>query len=712
MSTSSLYEPDEDEEASDSEVDSRNRRQGFPASSPPLQALRIESSDESEGENRRTSQHSRSSKGLRYSAHRNRRRGFTKDAIESYRQLLKDMINDVSGIPKFDEAETHQPTQNGAVTWSSSEKDVFFNTLARKGMDGISDISKAIGTKSELEVLDYIKLLQSGLEHQHLLERHTRTIVLGDVPAAAEISQECCEALDEFAEVLSLEEQASEDTLGRKAHQDNWIIDHERAEQIEQQLETQEPSDGQAESSIALSAGLLNITRWIKLSERCFMNFGGSRMEDNWVNIAYADESPSLTCDAFADFYALAVTITRRLVQSSIFFAMSRIRDISWGNREIARVVKPRDVRAALDVLNMKSDTFDFWIGVARRCNLDVADIRHRKGWTTNYMSYDEVETALSGSIASREESASRHLSETQGEVTDEDEDDDDEMSEVLSSPRSGSHSSPPASEDEGVAPDHEPSEDTHAEHIDQQTSKTEELRIWQLLGQHAPSGMEPVIKLEDGDRVLDSSLIESRKPVGARKRKEDLVDWRDRVLYRSEWEEYGYGIFEIEETLDQNRRKRQRIEDTGHSKSSALQVRKWRENVDLDSNHEDGHGKSSTGDIASDAYENYTDENDDEDDASVDLSNGGMQLDPASEASAHHMHDDHDHDLNPHIEDHNEPEESPSASSSDHVQEVIDPQDEGQGDPSLMSTGQSEDGTRLPSQPGSSNSHELDDSE
>ncbi|GAD97285.1 hypothetical protein ANI_1_1590064 [Paecilomyces variotii No. 5] len=709
MSTTSLYEPDEDEEASDSDVDNRDRRQGFPASSPPLQGLRIESSDESEAESRKTRQRSRSSKGLRSNAHRSRRREFTKDTIDSYRQLLQDMINDASGDPKSNEGEAHHPSQNGAVTWSSREKDVFFNVLARKGMDGIRDISNSIGTKSELEVLDYIKLLQSGLEHQHLLERHTRTIVLGDVPAAAELSQECCGALDEFAEISGLEEQAAEDALGRKAHHDNWIIDHERAEQIEQQLETQESSDNQAETSIALSAGLLNITKWIKLSERCFMNFGGSRIEENWVNMAYADESPSLTCDAFADFYALAVSITRRLVQSSIFFAMSRIRDISWGNREIAQVVKPRDVRAALDVLNMKSDAFDFWIGVARRCSLDVADIRHRKGWTTTYMSYDEVETALSGSIASREESASRHASEAQEEIVDEiAENNDEELSEVLSSPRSGSHTSLPDSEDGETAPDPEISEDTHAEHIDQQISKSEELRIWKLLGQQAPSGMEPSIKLEDSGRLQTPSLIESRKPTGARKRKEDLVDWRDSVLYRSEWEEYGYEIFEIEDTLDQNVRKRRRVEDTSHSKLRALQFRKWCENVDHDSNHEDERGQSRTGDTVTDAYENYTDENEDEDDASVDLSNGVMELDPASEASAHHMHE-HDHDLNTHMEDHNEPEESHPASSSDHVQEAIDSQE---GDLSPMSTAHLEDGTRLHSHFGSSISHEFHDSE
>ncbi|KAJ9292845.1 hypothetical protein DTO271G3_8420 [Paecilomyces variotii] len=716
MSTTSLYEPDEDEEASDSDVDSRVPRQGFPASSPPLQGLRIESSDESGGENRKTRRRSRSSKGLRYNAHRSRRRGFTKEAIESYRHMLTDMINDVSAGPQFHEGETHHPSQNGAVTWSSSEKDVFFNVLATKGMNGIREISGTIGTKSELEVLDYIKLLQAGLEHQHLLERHTRSIVLGDVPAAVEVSPECCEALDEFAEILALEEQASEDIAGRKKHHDNWIIDREKAEQIEQQqLEIQNTSDKQAESSIALSASLLNISKWIKLSERCFMNFGGSRIEDNWVNIAYADESPSLTSDAFADFYALAVSITRRLVQSSIFFAMSRIRDVSWSNREISRVVRLRDVRAALDVLNMKSDTFDFWIGAARRCSLEVADIRHRKGWTTSYMSYDEVETALSGSVASRERSVSRHPSEDQTQEVDEMEDEEEEefsaeeISENLSSPGSEPHSD----EDEETAPDPENLEDIHAESLDQQISKTEELRIWQMLGHHVPSGPEPPIKLEDGGRMQNPNPNPTglRKPIGERKRKEDLIDWRDRILYRSEWEEYGYEIFEIEDELDQNRRKRRRVEDARGSKSSTLQVRKWRENIDHDSSDQN---ERSAADITTDAHENHTDQH--EDDQSTDLSDGGMELDPASEASAHRILDEHDHERErkPDEEDRDGSQASHPPSSSGHEQQVLDPQGEKGDQPSPMSTGQSEEEeeARPPSHSVSPSPHELGDSE
>lgn len=712
MSSSSLYEPDEDEEASDSDFENRAPRQGFAASSPPLQGLRIGSSDESEGENTKSRRRSRSSRGTRTNAHRSRRRGYTKEAIDSYHQMLTDMINDVSAGPKFEEGDTHHPSQIGAVTWSSSEKETFFNLLARKGKDGIEEISNAIGTKTKLEVLDYIKLLQTGLERQHLLERHTRTIVLGDVPAATEVGPECCEALDEIAEILALEEQASENTSGRRMHGDDWIIDRESAEQVEEQSEAQENADGQAKSSIALSASLLNISKWIKLSERFFMNFGGSRIEDNWVNLAYEDESPSLTSEAFADFYALAVSITRRLVQSSLFFAMSRIRDVSWSNREIARAVRPRDVRAALDVLNMKYDTFEFWIGVARRCNLDVADIRHRKGWVTDYMSYEEIETALSGSVASRERSVSQRPSEYQTQDIDEmeqEEEDAEDISEVLSSPGSGSHSPSLVSEGEEIVSDSENLEDTHAEYVDQQSSRAEELHIWKMLKQSGPS-IESPIKLEDGDQIPDSTA--PRKPTGERKRKEELVDWRDRTLYRSEWEEYGYEIFEIEDKLHQNRRKRRRVEDTVANRSSASQVQKWRENIDHDNSHQDKRSRTRAEDTA-DTSENYTEEENENEEVELDYdsSDGGMELDPAPAPEANIHSADHDHDAQSDREGELE-DESPSAESrppfsSDHEQLAFD---QGEDIHSSISASNSDD-EPLPSYPLSPR-HETDDSE
>ncbi|KAL1984632.1 hypothetical protein VTN96DRAFT_8854 [Rasamsonia emersonii] len=582
MSTTSLYEPDEDDEVSDSDARSPPERSGSS-----LSRLRQSSSPEQDEENDPSATLSRASQTASSRLRAIRRKGLTAAAADAYRAILREAVDDLSP-PAFESLEfEYNPRvcyQLGVVTWNIYEREMFFNLLARKGKNAIREIADAIPSKSELEVQEYLKLLHKGSELQQLHERHHRSTTLLDIPAAAEISDECCLALDEFSEYVALKEQEADDKAGTKKHGDFWIIDGDKARQVEQLMASHDSPP--PESSIFLTASLLNIKRWIQLSERFFMNFGGSRFEDNWVNIAFKDESPSLTADAFADFYALTVSITRRIVQSTLFFAMSRIRNVSYHK---VKNVKPRDVRAALDVLNMKHNSFDFWVGLARRCNLEVADIRHKKGWKAVYMGYDEVEDALSGRrlfSKSRERSASRQRmnqndekEEHDDEEIDEDDDDpiddeedeyveedDDDESSPPPSPRS-THSLASSVFDEEA---HADEEDIYTEYIDQQRSRDEELRIRELLQCPLMDTFPPIIKTEDDHAAAPP------KPVAGRKRKEDLVDWRERTLYRSEWEEYGRSLSAINEELAENRRKRRRLENpTPFTRSSRRELRR-----------------------------------------------------------------------------------------------------------------------------------------
>lgn len=579
MSTASLYEPDEDDEASNS--DSRNppERSG---SSP--SRLRQSSSLEQDEENDPSASLSRASQTANSRLRAIRRKGLTAASADAYRAILKEAVDDLS--PPAFEYNPRVYYQLGVVTWNINEREMFFNLLARKGKNAIREIADAIPSKSELEVQEYLKLLHKGLELQQLHERHHRSTTFLDIPAASEISDECRLVLDEFAEYVALREQEADDKAGTKKHGDFWIINADKAKQVEELLALHDSPP--QESSIFLTASLLNIKRWIQLSERFFMNFGGSRLEDNWVNVAFKDESPSLTADAFADFYALAVSITRRIIQSALFFAMSRIRNISYHK---AKKVRARDVRAALDVLNMKHNSFDFWVGLARRCNLEVADIRHKKGWKADYMEYDEVEDALSGRrlfSKSRERSDSRQrLDQKDNEEEPEDdeenddddddpvndkddeyveEEDDDDKSSAPSSPLS-THSLASSVFDEEA---HADEEDIYAEYIDQQRSQDEEHRIRELLQCPLMDTLPPIVKTEDDHAAAPP------KPVAGRKRKEDLVDWRERTLYRSEWEEYGRGLSAINEELAENRRKRRRIEHPApFTRSSRRELRR-----------------------------------------------------------------------------------------------------------------------------------------
>ncbi|RLL93928.1 hypothetical protein CFD26_100605 [Aspergillus turcosus] len=556
MSSSSVYEPDEVEEASDSDIESRYSGTKFPASSPPVDDFKRLDSTES-GDRDTPEVIPRATRGTRAQILDTLRTSLVIGCVDAYTAEFAEAANNT--VPSTVGSENYNPTQNGVAIWTSQEKEVLFSMLDRKGKNGVAEIAQAIGSKSELEVQEHLKLLHRGLERQHLRDQHSRTIVLGEVPAALEISQECCKALDNYSELLALEEQRAEDVVGRKLHQNVWIVDREIAEMVEEQLEERDetPLPG---SSVYVTAEFFNIKKWIRLSERFFMNAGGPRLEDNWLNVACADETPSITADALADFYALAISVTRRLVHSTLFFAMSRLQNMrETGNRK-ARIVRSRDVRTALKVLNMPQDRFDFWVGLARRCSLQVADLRHKKGWHSELMDYDEVEDILSGKAPVDARSTSRRRSESRaphGTIEDDDNESDvySSASSILSSPE--------------TTPIDEPSvnlEDEHAEEIDQVNNASEEIRLWNLIGQPAPFGISSL-----PSKTEQSSKL--RKPIGERKTKEDLVNWRDRTLYRSDWEEYGHEVHDLYEDLSENRRKRRRIERRTVTRESPVSI-------------------------------------------------------------------------------------------------------------------------------------------
>lgn len=514
-----------------------------------------------------TRRRSKAKKKTRKSAFVALRKRVSKDVWRKYADILAETAS-TSG---FDTAEKYNATQNGIVIWSPHEKELLFNALDRKGKNGISEIATAIGSKSELEVQEHLKLLHTGLERQHLRDRHSRTIILGDVPAATEIRMDCDRVLDGYAELLRLEEQYLEDINGRKRHQDAWLIDREKAEEVDEELEEYEGHDDNdeertedpekrtsdqedaeqsentgetmANSTIHQTAELLHMEKWVRLSERFFMNPGGRRLEDNWNNIAYAGETPSLTADAFVDFYSLALSVTRRIVHSTLFFAMSRLRRMRNSGHRKAKLVKTRDVRAALGVLGMKQKTKSFWIGLARRCSLDVVDARHVKGWKSVSLDHNQVEDYLSGGVKYATTSTEAENTRESDNDNDNDNDDDSVLSDVRSSPEK-------IPEEEPLYLSHE---DEHAETLDQKSTRLEENHLYQLLEHPIPSDLDPNINPEENTEL-------PQRPKGERKTREELADWRDRTLYQSEWEEYGHEVFDIRDDIAQNRRKRRRI--------------------------------------------------------------------------------------------------------------------------------------------------------
>ncbi|KAK2804363.1 hypothetical protein FQN50_006654 [Emmonsiellopsis sp. PD_5] len=578
MSTTSVYDPDEEEDAaSDDSFERGIFPVGFTASSPPLQRLRITSPDFT-GPSAPQTKHARSS-GSRSRA--KVLQAQKKLPVEKYTEILNEFINGNAGGAVAAIKSTLSRSQIGVVRWTPEEKDALFNALERHGKSGIPKIASLVGSKSEMEVRAYIDILHRALEQQQHRD-FTTSVALGDIPVAIEIGEECRQVLEDNADALCLQEEQAHNTAGEREHGEMWLVNRHVAAVVEDQLgaENETPdtienengdpkevdednntnnnnnNDETPPSSILATAQLLNTSNWILLSERIFMNPGKRQIEDNWSNLAYEGEAPSMTCEAFADFYTLAISLTRRLIQSSLFFAASRIRALERGGYQRGKLVRREDVGAALDVLRMSHSSREFWTRAARRCKLDVEDIRHRKGYKPTQLTYDEVEEELS--LEASRSRTSRASSIAQSTAVSEDLSDSEEEPLSPGSDISGRQLDDNLSDEESLS---DP-EEAHAATIDQEARRVEESQLWRRLGQSPPpssSRPRPHADIKMEMESDDEGFTATSRPLGGRKTKQDLVDWRDRVLYHSEWEEFGADTLLVEEEVAENQRERKR---------------------------------------------------------------------------------------------------------------------------------------------------------
>ncbi|CAG7946993.1 unnamed protein product [Penicillium nalgiovense] len=508
---------------------------------------------------------------------------------------------------------TYKVSQHGSMVWTPTEKEVFFNGLDRKGKGGIKELAAAIGTKSEPEVMEYIRLLHKALEAQYSSDVHLeRMPVLSDVPAATEVSQECCGLLEEYADVLSLKESLLDAQAGTKQHGDHWIITRAHAHG----LENLENEDGSARGDLRLASDLLNLPYWVRLSYCLFMNFGGKQVENNWWNLAKRQDlitayghTPSMTADTAVDFYSLAVSVTRRLVQSSLFFAMSRLRSSNRSGNDRKGYVRTQDVRAAIEVLNMKHCRPNF-VDIARRNETVLEDINNRKGWVPTVFTYEEAEEIIDKHEWTRYRKDGTMYNENDEEdsedhdITDDDiEGDndigsDDDMEMEVNKPEAEPEPTPePEPEEESdpefeSEPDSEPGdidddplnmresseptapvaptdeleidpEEEQADIADQNASHREQANFLKLMEQPVPSVLDESMKAEE--------VEDETKQLPERRMREDVSNWRDRTVYRSDWEEYGYDFADLNEDLEMPPLKRPRYNEPAVALSAAV---------------------------------------------------------------------------------------------------------------------------------------------
>lgn len=507
---------------------------------------------------------------------------------DHYRQLLNISINDVTGTTDSEGFLPLYKGRIGATAWSSTEKEIFFAALSRLGKDAIRGIALRIGSKSEVEVQEYIKLL-----HQRMMEksvdRHWHQLRLTDFPAAVQISQECCDVLETAADGLAIRHSRYEDQVEESKWGSYWLLTRDVNRQVEQKL--RERGGGDDMKEILPATELLNLRNWLDLSAKIFMNPAAPREAENWRTLADpdTDEMPAIRATAFEDFYRLAISLTRRLVSATIFCTMSRLRATQPNHFKRTEIVRRADVEAAINSIGLDTNSQKFWIGCPRRCNLTVC--RHKSFTTEQTLtSYDELEILLAqGNDPSDQATQSTGMdkvndldldaSSSSGNTAQSTyvgmEDSDSAQSEGTVRDLAAEYTTTLEQEFDGpinpsesefehpnkyqervlkkmrLKEEFECAQHRYAEAFDAQASLLEEKRLWELLNQDAPF----TIKAENIE--LPENLVKFRE--GADK----IINWRDGLEFWSPWEIASKPVPAAEFSRSLNLKRKRRASET-----------------------------------------------------------------------------------------------------------------------------------------------------
>ncbi|KAL1840561.1 hypothetical protein VTJ49DRAFT_335 [Mycothermus thermophilus] len=357
----------------------------------------------------------------------------TKTFNHSYLSLLNEDI--LSAADRFTPADRDPSTgelppehdlpasQLGLTLWSDTEKALFFEALARLGpAANPADIAGRVQTKSAVEVAAYLAFLRESARE------FDSGVTPAEIPAAIELSQACCAALEEAADAVASRQEAYEEGIEKKKWGDEaWLVGRGNWRELEREMLGRMGTTASEDGTAAIkddpeqhnrfkatppmkSFELLRVGAWLRLSERIFMN---SAIDDyNWASVADSsrNDTPALRATALEDFYELTVEVTRRLVAATIWMSESRVRARRMLYPNARWRVWKQDAEAAALSLGLKTNTREFWAKCARRLRLDVYnDEDDGEGWDGDEerrpMSYDHVERALGLEVEVREES-------------------------------------------------------------------------------------------------------------------------------------------------------------------------------------------------------------------------------------------------------------------------------------------------------------------
>ena len=463
---------------------------------------------------------------------------------ENYLVLYNEILDELRS-KRYTNSITLSPSQIGASLWSSNEKDLFFENLSKRGKHNVQSIATGIGSKGVSEVRMYLRSLQDAVKDEQIYELVPKRLLQAyTIESATEVSEECCSSLDLAAEALSVLQQQEEQRSEKKKYGDFSLLTPQTAKWIHERLQAGGLGDDEVAKMLP-AATLLNLKTFLATSKCFFMN--SKDIDCNWRSYTERRKPPSIMYTAFSDFHTLTISITKRIIQSSLFLAASRLKNLNTtGRRSLKQHVKKADVLAALDVLRIECNSRNFWSRTARKCRLRVYDhVRHRQVFGRRYR-YSDVEDILgsqSPELRGRHEAGQRASPSTSvaksDMISDTSTEDNDRRSQV--SPNQSSNednASDLSSSDSSASEDFDShtrkqdqlndSHDVYAEALDQRTSHNEEQRLWRLLGEHPP------------DKLKSDAIHLPRVPAAAeRKSQDDLTECTARMDYAAEWETY-----------------------------------------------------------------------------------------------------------------------------------------------------------------------------
>lgn len=321
------------------------------------------------------------------------------DILRSYRDLLNSNIAEVLQPTEISGSDALPPSQIGTSFWTSKEKDQLFAAIQSHGPGDLQALALAVGTKSEPEIKAHILLLQEGV--RELDAKATQQFGPTDVSAAVETEPDLLETEELLA--TAIEERARVVEEAREKQQwgeESWLIDDDAAASFEDRYgssNAETTKDGNVEDSrpetshntsdnepsdkrLISSTELLNAAKFLQLSRTLFMNSIDPEM--NWQTLSQEEEleqRPSIRRTAFDDFHNLVVSLTRRLMQASLFQALSRLRASS--ESRLLPYVNSFDVAAARETMGLKTQRPEYWVDAVKRCDIEVYS--DSKKWRT-----------------------------------------------------------------------------------------------------------------------------------------------------------------------------------------------------------------------------------------------------------------------------------------------------------------------------------------